>query len=163
MYPRKLFHTRLTIFKIYHHHHMRATYFPAQLLLLLGIHLARNTDMPTKTFINIVHKRLKHSPMSRSIFDAVVGNVIMNHLMNDDILNLPLRQVNSLIYAQLKIVILRTTKQSLFLPIRTSPQKSFCTTQHNRQHRQPPLKHQGIKLPKLLLYIRYSRYQGEII
>jgi hypothetical protein len=41
----------------------------------------------------------------------------------------------------------------------TRPQKSFPTAQHNRQHRQPPLKHQGIKLTKLLLYKLNRRYQ----
>ena len=76
--------------------------FPLRLLRLLWREAVGDTDMPA-CGIQACHLRSKKATMRRAVLQLVDRNIIMNHLMEDDVFHHVLRQVYAGVDTQDKI------------------------------------------------------------
>ena len=72
-----------------------------------------NSDMTVALGIDACHLMTKEPAMRRSVAELVDGDVIMNHLMEDGVLNEFFRQVNTGIDTQDEVLVAVSGKQAL--------------------------------------------------
>lgn len=73
----------------------------------------RNGDMTVALGIDACHLMTKEPAMRRSVAELVDGDVVMNHLMEDGVLNEFFRQVNTGINTQDEVLVAVSGKQAL--------------------------------------------------
>ena len=93
--------THVAVLEICHADHTRLS-FPLRLLALLGREAIGDTDMPSYG-IQTIHLRSEKATMRRAVLQLVDRNIIMNHLMEDDVFYHVLRQVYAGVDTQDKI------------------------------------------------------------
>ena len=72
--------------------------------MLLGCHLVGYGDVSAVLGVDVIHHLPEERAVGRGVLHLVYGNIIMYHLMNDDILNIVFREVESLADFQFEVI-----------------------------------------------------------
>ena len=127
--------------------------------LFLGA-LVGNGDMPAKLAIDVVHDLAEERAVCRGVFQLVVADVIVYHLVDDGIFHNVFGQVDTGIDAQAEVVEFSSAKELTAFLIHTLSEEGLGIAQLNRQHGEFTAKHLAVELLKFLLYVGYGSLHG---
>ena len=134
-------------------YHMVAAALVLQLLALLLCTSVRNGDVPAEPVVDVAHHLSEESAVCRSVFQLVVADVVVYHLVDDNVLQLVFGQVDAGIDAEAKVVELRPAEEVPTLLVGTLPEECLRITQLHRYRGELAVEYQPVKLLELLLYV----------
>jgi len=116
--------------------------------------LVPNRYVSSEIMVDLLHVLSEQFSVSGRVPEALVSDEVMNHLMQDDILLLFLRQVEHDAYPHQKIGISGHLSEQVSLSLVLDlPQKGSCLCKLHRYWRQTRREYKCVELPYLLLHI----------
>ena len=144
-------------------YHMVASALVLQLFALFAGAFVRDGDVPAKATVDVVHDLTEEAPVCRRVLQLVVADVVVYHLVDDDVLQLALRQVDTRVDAQAEVVELCPAEQGPALLVRTLPEERLRVAELHGNPGELAAEHQPVELPELLLDIRNRRFQSILV
>lgn len=147
-----------TILELHPCHHMPLLAAVCNLCRLSVCHSVRHGDVSAKPVVDVVHHLSKQAAMRRSVFQSVIRNIIMYHLMDDGIFQHPFRPVGIGADAQSEVVEYCRSAFVSFLFVGAGTEIGFGTTELNGDFGEFAGEYESVELSEFLLYIRYAYF-----
>ena len=115
----------------------------------------RDGDVAVAFSVDTRHLAAEELAVCGGVAELVDGDEVMDHLMDDGVLDEVFRQINAGIDAENKVLILIAAKQTLLAASEGDfAQKAFGVGQSNRYRRKLPTKEAGVVVVEARLYVR---------
>ena len=110
--------------------------------------------------IDARHLTAEELPVRGSVTELVDGDVVMDHLMKDGVLDECFRQVDAGIDAEDEVLVLETAEESLLAPNKGKfAKETLRVGEFDRDMRKRTAKETGVEVVKTGLYVRNRWFQ----